>query len=260
MLSALWSPATIPWSPVIIPWSPVILMGTIIATGLGRDVLSCWQLPPPSPASVSPGMWTRSGDRDTLGESMGAQTGREQGWHKDECRQNAGGYQRSVCSRWVGAGNTTLVAHHCYPISGEVTDRDRRGPTTCCPRDTAAKRIQQPQQLVALIFMAVLAGKRLTLYVLPFSLNGTVIYPLTRVTCCHSRFPGAPRPADIPTHHQHARGCTERGVWGQRGMAQPPPPLATPNCSHRWVGAMGSRAPHILVPPCCSHSPRPCPM
>lgn len=48
------------------------------------------------------------------------------------------------------------------------------------------ERIQQPQQLAALIFMAVLAGKRLTLYVLPFSLNGTVIYPLTHVAAVGS--------------------------------------------------------------------------
>ena len=162
---------------------------------------------------------------------MGAQkTGREQGWRKDECRQNAGGQQ-------VGGHRQY---HHCCPISGEGTDRDRRGPTTCCPRDTVAECIQQPQQLVALIFMAVLAGKRLTLYVLPFSLNGTVIYPLTHVTCCHSRFPRASQPADIPTHHRHAPGCTERGVWGRRGMAQPPPPLATPNWGTDVWGPWGA--------------------
>lgn len=147
-----------------------------------------------------------------------------------------------------------------HPIAREVADRDGGGPTRCCPGDAIMERIQQPQQLAALIFMAVLAGKRLTLYVLPFSLNGTVIYPLTHVTCRRSRFPGAPRPADIPTHHRHAPGCTERGAWGHRGMARPPPHLVTPNWGHRWLGAVGSRAPQVLVPPCLSHSPRPCPV
>lgn len=42
-----------------------------------RDVLSCWQLPSPSPASVSPGLWTRPGDRDAPGEMMHGGTDRQ---------------------------------------------------------------------------------------------------------------------------------------------------------------------------------------
>lgn len=224
-----------------------------------RDVLSCWQLPSPSPASVSPGLWTRPGDRDAPGEMM----------HGGTDRQGTGVAQGGAQAerRWVAEEHMQQVGGHRqrypdgrHPIAREVADRDGGGPTRCCPGDAIMERIQQPQQLAALIFMAVLAGKRLTLYVLPFSLNGTVIYPLTHVTCRRSRFPGAPRPADIPTHHRHAPGCTERGAWGHRGMARPPPHLVTPNWGHRWLGAVGSRAPQVSVPPCLSHSPRPCPV
>lgn len=97
-----------------------------------RDVLSCWQLPSPSPASVSPGLWTRPGDRDAPGEMM----------HGGTDRQGTGVAQGGAQAerRWVAEEHMQQVGGHRqrypdgrHPIAREVADRDGGDPQGAAP-------------------------------------------------------------------------------------------------------------------------------